>query len=68
MLAPDQYSALSEEFTGGAGFDDIVMLDPRSAETVSDVAKHIMRRGTLNMVGETPLRWFGQYRCWTSSL
>ena len=54
-VAPDQYQAISEEFTGGAGFDDIVVLDPRSAETVSDVARHIMRRGTLNMVGETPL-------------
>lgn len=54
-VTPDQYQSLSEEFTGGAGFDDIVMLDPRSAETVSDVARHIMRRGTLNMVGETPL-------------
>lgn len=54
-VSPDQYSALSEEFTGGAGFDDIVMLDPRSATTVGDVAKYIMRRGTLNMVGQTPL-------------
>lgn len=51
----DQYSALVEEFTGGKGFDDIVMLDPRSAETVSAVAKFIMRRGTLNLVGQTPL-------------
>lgn len=54
-VGPDQYSALSEEFTNGAGFDDIVMLDPRSAKTVGEVAKYIMRRGTLNMVGETPL-------------
>jgi len=54
-VSPGKYQALSDEFTGGAGFDDIVMLDPRSAEKVSDVARHIMRRGTLNMVGETPL-------------
>ena len=54
-VAPAQYQGLSEEFTGGAGFDDIVMLDPRSAEAVSGVARHIKRRGTLNMVGETPL-------------
>lgn len=54
-VTPDQYQSLSDEFTDGAGFDDIVMLDPRSAETVSEVARHIMRRGTLNMVGETPL-------------
>ncbi len=54
-VTAEQYQALSDEFTEGAGFDDIVMLDPRSAETVSNVATHIMRRGTLNMVGETPL-------------
>lgn len=54
-ITPDQYEALSKEFTDGAGFDDIVMLDPRSAETVGAVARHIKRRGTLNMVGETPL-------------
>jgi threonine dehydrogenase-like Zn-dependent dehydrogenase len=50
-----QYGELVKEFTGGAGFDDIVMLDPRSAEQVSKVAGCIMRRGTLNLVGETPL-------------
>jgi len=54
-VSSDKYQALSDEFTEGAGFDDIVMLDPRSAATVSDVAKYIMRRGTLNMVGETAL-------------
>lgn len=54
-LGPDQYSTLAEAFTGGKGFDDIVMLDPRSAETVSAVAKFIMRRGTLNLVGRKPL-------------
>ncbi|MBM9521029.1 zinc-binding dehydrogenase [Desulforhopalus vacuolatus] len=54
-LTSDQYEAFSQEFTDGAGFDDIVMLDPRSAETVGAVARYIKRRGTLNMVGETPL-------------
>lgn len=54
-VGPDQYSALAEEFTGGKGYDDIVMLDPRSAETVSAVARFIMRRGTMNLVGQTPL-------------
>jgi hypothetical protein len=44
-----------DELTGGNGFDDIVMLDPRSAATVGAVAKHIARRGTLNLVGQTPL-------------
>ena len=51
----DDYQALVDELTGGAGFDDIVVLDPRSAATVGTVAKHIARRGTLNLVGETAL-------------
>ncbi len=51
----DDYQALVDELTDGAGFDDIVMLDPRSAATVGAVAKHIARRGTLNLVGETAL-------------
>ena len=46
---------LVDELTGGAGFDDIVMLDPRSAATAGAVAAHIARRGTLNLVGETAL-------------
>ncbi len=51
----DDYQAVVDELTDGAGFDDIVMLDPRSAATVGAVAKHIARRGTLNLVGETAL-------------
>ena len=54
-VGADDYQALVDELTSGAGFDDIVMLDPRSAATVGAVAQHIARRGTLNMVGETAL-------------
>ena len=54
-LAAEDYAALAEEMTGGQGFDDIVVLDPRSAERVGAIARHIARRGTLNMVGEAPL-------------
>lgn len=54
-ITADDYQALVDELTDGAGFDDIVMLDPRSASTVGAVAQHIARRGTLNMVGETAL-------------
>jgi L-sorbose 1-phosphate reductase len=54
-LGPDDFQALVDELTDGAGFDDIVMLDPRSAETVGAVATHIARRGTLNLVGENEL-------------
>ena len=54
-VAPENFAELSEEFTGGRGFDDIVMLAPRSASLVGTVAQHIARRGTMNMIGETAL-------------
>ena len=54
-LGPDDFQPLVDELTDGAGFDDIVVLDPRSAATVGAVARHIARRGTLNLVGETAL-------------
>lgn len=49
------YEALSKELTDGKGFDDIVMLNPASAEVVGNVARFIARRGTLNIVGTKPL-------------
>lgn len=54
-VTPDQYDDFAKEYTDGNGFDDIVMLDPRSADVVGKVAKHIARRGTMNMVGKTAL-------------
>ena len=48
------FAALSAELTQG-GFDDIVLLDETSAETVTAIATHIARRGTLNLVGTQPL-------------
>lgn len=49
------YAALSADLTDGVGFDDIVILDPHSAEMVGEAAKLIARRGTFNLVGERPL-------------
>lgn len=54
-LQTNDYKTLSDELTQGAGFDDIVVLDPRSAAAVSEIARHIARRGTMNMVGQIPL-------------
>ena len=51
----DDYPALSQELTGGNGFDDIVVLDPHSAEQMAEIAGHIAFRGTLNLVGSKPL-------------
>lgn len=54
-LTPEGYRALRSELTAGIGFDDIVLLDPRSAQAVSEAAKLLARRGTFNLVGRTPL-------------
>jgi threonine dehydrogenase-like Zn-dependent dehydrogenase len=59
-LAPADYPALKDELTGGQGFDDIVLLDPRSADAVGAAAGLIARRGTFNLVGRTPLDGLSQ--------
>lgn len=51
----EDFAALSQELTEAEGFDDVVVLDPRSADMVSEIAKQIAFRGTLNMVGTQPL-------------
>jgi threonine dehydrogenase-like Zn-dependent dehydrogenase len=54
-IMPEDYASVSKEFTGGRGFDDIVALDPRSGTGISQLARQITRRGSLNMVGKVPL-------------
>jgi threonine dehydrogenase-like Zn-dependent dehydrogenase len=49
------FPSLNADVVNGKGFDDIVVLDPRSAEVVGEAAKLIARRGTFNMVGQSPL-------------
>ncbi|NNK92097.1 MAG: zinc-binding dehydrogenase [Acidimicrobiia bacterium] len=47
----DDYAGFAAEVTGGDGFDDIVLLDPRSSDQVEALAPHIAFRGILNLVG-----------------
>lgn len=54
-LLVNDYETVSRELTEGKGFDDIVMLNAPSANVVSQVARCIARRGTLNLVGTKPL-------------
>ena len=54
-LTPSDYPALKQEVTNGVGFDDVVVLNPVSADPVSEMARLIARRGTFNMVGTKPL-------------
>jgi L-sorbose 1-phosphate reductase len=54
-LTSSDYESLSKELTNGVGFDDIVILNPTSAETAGKIARVIARRGTCNLVGTKPL-------------
>ena len=54
-LAKDQIEDFARKNTNGKGFDDIILLEPHSAELVSEVAKQIAFRGTLNIVSDQPL-------------
>ncbi|MGZ9223414.1 MAG: alcohol dehydrogenase catalytic domain-containing protein, partial [Anaerolineales bacterium] len=59
-LVPADYEPLSKELTHGIGFDDIVILNPTVASTVSRIARFIARRGTCNLVGTKPLDGLAQ--------
>jgi len=54
-VAPADYESLNKELTNGVGFDDIVVLQPASASTASQIARFIARRGTMNLIGTKPL-------------
>jgi len=53
-MEKESYAAGMAPFKA-AGFDDIIVLQPTSAETVSAIARFIARRGTLNLIGTQPL-------------
>jgi len=54
-LAPQGYPDLRAQETGGTGFDDVIVLGPRSAQAVGAAAAIVARRGTFNVVGNAPL-------------
>jgi D-arabinose 1-dehydrogenase-like Zn-dependent alcohol dehydrogenase len=49
------YAAFNQELTNDMGFDDIIVLNPVSAEAVGQIARYVARRGTFNMAGTRPL-------------
>ncbi len=54
-LTPADYEDFSKDLTNGIGFDDIVILNPTSANAIGQIARFIARRGTCNLVGTKPL-------------
>ncbi len=53
-IAPGEYGSAFGD-VAPEGFDDIVVLDPRSADQVEAAAPLIAFRGTMNLVGTEPL-------------
>ncbi|HEX3758934.1 MAG TPA: alcohol dehydrogenase catalytic domain-containing protein [Kofleriaceae bacterium] len=53
-VAPAGYSELRAAHAPG-GFDDVIVLGPRSAAAVGEAARRVARRGTFNLVGGAPL-------------
>ncbi len=47
--------ALVERYTGGAGFDDIILLRPATAAIVAEAAGCLASQGLLNLVTDAPL-------------
>lgn len=54
-VAPADYPELRAAYTRDIGFDDVIVLGPRSAAAVGDAARIVARRGTFNVVGSAPL-------------
>jgi threonine dehydrogenase-like Zn-dependent dehydrogenase len=55
QVTPAGYADLRATRTAGAGFDDVIVLGPRSALAVGEAAKVVARRGTFNVVGAARL-------------
>jgi len=54
-VTPAGYAQLRAAHTADAGFDDVIVLGPRSARAVGEAAKIVARRGTFNVVCDAPL-------------
>ena len=55
FCSPPNTIPLLAIYLNGKGFDDIIVLDPRSADAVGAIAQVIAHRGTLNLVGTKAL-------------
>ncbi len=55
QTSPAQIAAIATEYTGEAGFDDIITLGVTSGEVIEELAKVIGFRGTMAMAGTEPL-------------
>ena len=54
-LKSENFLKFKVDYSGDKGFDDIVLLEPKSATLVTEAAKLIAFRGTFNIVGNSAL-------------
>ncbi len=54
-LRPGDFEDLNQRVCDGKGFDDIVLLAPKSTELVNEAVKLIAFRGTFNIISTQPL-------------
>lgn len=54
-VAPTHYADLRAAHTAGAGFDDVIVVGPRSAHAVGEAARLVARRGTFNVISDAAL-------------
>jgi threonine dehydrogenase-like Zn-dependent dehydrogenase len=54
-LVPSNVKPLAQERTGGAGFDDVIVLGAPSAELVEELGANLARHGVMAIVSEEPL-------------
>ncbi len=54
-LSSGDFRGINARICNNEGFDDIVLLEPKSAALVGEAANLIAFRGTLNIVGKQPL-------------
>jgi len=50
-----ELAALAQERTGGAGFDDVVVLGRTEPELIQALDSHLARGGVLNLVADRPM-------------
>ena len=55
QLTPQDYPQFKAKFSEDRGFDDIIVLEPLSAQLVTEAAKLIAFRGTFNLIAKKPL-------------
>lgn len=54
-LTLEDFPQLKAKFTADRGFDDIIVIEPHSADLVTEAARLIAFRGTFNIIANKPL-------------